>query len=438
MRHTAFRAAVAATVVTAALLLSGCSGTSSNAPKAETGPVDLTFWGWVPNMDKIVDVWNKANPKIHVTYVKVDAGDAAATKLLTAIKAGSGAPDLMQAEYQKIPTMVSANALLDMSKAVPASLKSKFPAGVWSAVTLGSKGLYGIPQDSGPMMFYYRKDVFDKLGIKAAPTTWDEYAADAKIVHDADPKNFLGTFSSGDAGQFAGLTQQAGGSWWASSGGAWSVNINSDAVKKVASYWGGLVQSGVIDNKPQFTPAWNKALASGTQVGWVSAVWAPGVLAGNAPKTAGKWVMAPLPQWDPSAPADGNWGGSAVGVTTQSKHLAAATKFDVWLNTSPEAVAQLVSLGGLYPSDTVDSKAALSKPTDFFSNQPEFYTLAATILGTVKPFTYGPNVNVAYSAYNDDFGKAAQSKQQADFLTAVESMQTTTLNDLKSNGFKTK
>ena len=438
MRITAFRGALAATVVTAALLLTGCSAGGSTTPKADTGPVDLTYWGWVPNMDKIVDTWNKANPKIHVTYVKVDAGDAAATKFLTAIKAGSGAPDLMQAEYQKIPTMVSANALADISKVVPAALKAKFPAGVWSATTLGSKSLYAVPQDSGPMMFYYRKDVFDALGINSAPATWDEYAADAAKIHAANPNQFLGTFSAQDAGQFAGLTQQAGGSWWSSKDGAWSVNIDSAPVKKVAKFWGGLVQSGVIDNQPQFTPAWNSALASGNQVGWVSAVWAPGVLSGDAPQSAGKWVMAPLPQWNPSAPAAGNWGGSAVGISTQSKHVADAVKFDTWLNTNPAAVAQLVSQGGLYPSDAVDSKAALAQPSSFFNNQPNFYTLAASILKTVKPFTYGPNVNVAYSAFNDDFGKAAQSKQQADFLTAVQSMQSTTLADLKSSGFKTK
>lgn len=438
MRNT-FRGALVATVVASALLLAGCSGGGSDTGKAatETGPVTLTYWGWAPDMDKVVDTWNKSHKNIHVNYVKVDAGDAAVTKLLTAIKAGSGAPDLMQAEYQAIPTMVSANALADISKDVDPGLKSKFSAGVWSSVTLGSDAVYGIPQDSGPMMFYYRKDVFDKLKL-TVPTTWDEYAAAAKTIHDANPKQFLGTFSSGDAGQFAGLTQQAGASWWKSSGTSWSVDINSDAVKKVAGFWGGLVQSGVIDNEKQFTPAWNKDLAEGNQVGWVSAVWAPGVLAGSAAKTAGKWEMAALPQWDAASPANGNWGGSAVAVTSQSKHVAAAVKFNTWLETDPTAVGQLVTVSAIYPADTVDSVAALSKPNAFFSNQPDFYATAAKLAATVQPFTYGPNVNVAYSAFNDEFGKAAQAKSQAGFLTAVENMQTTTVSDLKKNGFTVK
>lgn len=431
-----FRAAAVATAVASALLLAGCSSPASPV-STDSGPVTLTYWGWAPNMDKVVATWNASHKDIQVNYIKVDSGDAAVTKLLTAIKAGSGAPDLMQAEYQAIPTMVSANALLDISKSVAPTLKNKFSPGVWSSVTLGGSAVYAIPQDSGPMMFFYRKDIFDSLGLKA-PTTWDEYAADAKTIHDANPAHFLGTFSSGDAGQFAGLTQQAGASWWSASKTAWSVNIDSAAVKKVAGFWGGLVQSGVISNEKQFTPAWNADLASGNQVGWVSAVWAPGVLSGNAAATAGKWQMAALPQWDASAPANGNWGGSAVGVTTQSKHVAAAVTFNTWLETDKTAVGELVTQSAIYPADTVDSASALAQPNAFFSNQPDFYATAAKLAKTVKPFTYGPNVNVAYSSFNDEFGKAAEAKSQAGFLAAVDNMQATTVNDMKKNGFTVK
>ena len=53
--------------------------------------MELTYWAWAPNMDKVVDIWNKKNPNIHVTVNKQDGGDPAVTKLLTAVKAGNGA-----------------------------------------------------------------------------------------------------------------------------------------------------------------------------------------------------------------------------------------------------------------------------------------------------------------------------------------------------------
>ncbi len=440
--RTSFRAGAAAVLAAAAMLTAGCSGgspaSSSSAPAANPDQkVELTYWAWAPNLDKVVEIWNQKNPNIHVTVNKQDGGDPAVTKLLTAVKAGSGAPDLIQAEYQKIPTLVAADALADLSKTSAQETRSHFPDGVWNSVTLGGDALYSIPQDTGPMVFYYRADVFEQLGL-SVPKTWDEYAAAAKAVHAADPESYLGTFSSNDAGWFTGMTQQAGASWWGIDGDAWNVNIDKDPTRKVAGYWGGLVQDGVIDNKPMYTPEWNTALNTGKQLGWLSAAWGPGVLSGNAGATAGKWKAAPMPQWDASKPSTGNWGGSSTAVTTQSKNVDAAAKFATWLNTDTEAVKALVTETGIYPADSAAAEAALTEAPAFFSNQPDFYKVVGDAAKTVGSFTYGPNVNVAFNAYNDQFAKAAQAKQKSSFLEAVTSMQQVTVDDLKKTGFTVK
>ncbi|RNE64121.1 ABC transporter substrate-binding protein [Cryobacterium tepidiphilum] len=440
--RTSLRMRALASVAAAALLLSGCSagaggdGGGDNGGDS-SGPVDLNYWAWAPNLDKVVDIWNTKNPDIHVTVNKQDGGDPAITKLLTAIKAGSGAPDMIQAEYQKIPTLVASDALADLSAVGANDIKDKFPDAVWNSVTLGGDAVYSIPQDTGPMMAYYREDIL-KANNLTVPTTWDEYAETARALHKADPKVYLGTFSANDAGWFTGLSQQAGASWWSIDGDAWGVDIDAEATNKVADYWGGLVEEGVIDNKPMYTPAWNKGLNDGTQAGWVSSVWAPGVLSGNAADTAGKWIAAPLPQWDASNPSDGNWGGSSTGVTTQSKHPKQAMEFITWLNTDPEAIQALIDTSGIYPAATEAAAGALTEPPAFFSNQPDFYDVAAKVAQTVAPFTYGPNVNVAYSAYNDEFAKAAQAKKKSAFLDAVGAMQEITTADLKKSGFTVK
>lgn len=424
--------AAAVTIAALTLGVSACGGDSEGS--SADGPVNLTFWTWAPEMEAVVDIWNEANPDIQVTVNKQDGGDAAVTKLLTAIKAGSGAPDIMQAEYQAIPTMVSSDALADVSAEVGDDLPGHFADGVWNSVTLGTDAVYGIPQDSGPMQFYYRADIFEEMGLEV-PTTWDEYADVAEQLHTADPSKFLGTFSATDAGSFTGLAQQAGASWWGIEGDSWTVDIDDEATLKVAQYWGDLVEAGTIDNKPMYTPEWNAALNNGSQVGWLSAVWAPGVLAGNAPDTEGLWKMAPMPQWDASAPATGNWGGSATAVTTQSEHAAQAVEFITWMNTSEEGVAALADVSGIYPADIPGQSTALTDPPAFFANQPDFYDIVAETAGTANPFTYGPNVNVAYSAFNDAFGKAAESRSAAGFVEGIESMQTTTVEDLKNSGF---
>ena len=430
-RYVTLAGVLAATLM---MTTAACGSDDKKDGPAAGEKVSLTYWSWAPNMDKVVAGWNSAHPDIQVTVNKQDGGDPAVTKLLTAIKAGSGAPDVMQAEYQKIPTLVSANAITDIAKE-SGSLKSQFSDSAWNGVTLGSESLYGVPQDSGPMMFFYRSDLFDKYGVKV-PTTWDEYAAAARKIHKADPKKYLGTFSSADPGWFAGLAQQAGASWWGVQGDAWSVKIDDAATQKVASFWGGLVQEGAVANTPMYTPDWNAALNDGTQVGWLGAVWGPGVLEGNAAKTKGKWKAAPLPQWDAATPANGNWGGSATSVTTQSKHKEQAAQFIAWLNTDPAAIKALVTEANVYPAATSATASALTSPPGFFSNQPDYFTIAAEAAKVTNPFTYGPDVNVAYSAYSDAFGKAAEAKQAAKFTAALTTMQQTTTDDMKNTGFK--
>ncbi|MFG2549570.1 ABC transporter substrate-binding protein [Streptomyces sp. NPDC048581] len=426
---------VASTIAVAlgATALAACG--SEDASDDASGPASLTYWTWTPGMDKVVDLWNKGQGKkdqITVTVKKQASGDTLTTKILTAHKAGK-APDLVQAEYQALPTLVSNDAVADIASEV-GDAKSKFADGVWQQTTLGTDAVYAVPQDIGPMMFYYREDLFKKYGL-TVPTTWEQFAETARALKKKSPGTDLTTFSANDSGLFAGLAQQAGAKWWTTSGENWQVGINDAASQKVAGFWGDLVKEGAIDNQPMYTPAWNKALNTGKQIAWVSAVWAPGTLTTAAPDTKGKWAMAPLPQWSQSENVTGSWGGSSTAVTTDSKHKAAAAKFAAWLNTDRDALNALAKESGIYPASTsAQLSGAFTTPPDYFSNQADFYTKAADIAETTAPSAWGPNVNVAYTTFKDAFGKAAKNK--SDFAAALKTMQDDTVTDLKKQGFE--
>jgi multiple sugar transport system substrate-binding protein len=424
--------AVAVTLGTTAL---AACGSEEGDSEARSGPVSLTYWTWTPGMDKVVDLWNKGPGKeqqITVTVKKQASGDTLVTKILTAHKAGK-APDLVQAEYQALPTLVSNDALADISGEV-GDAEKKFAEGVWQQTTLGTDAVYAVPQDIGPMMFYYREDLFEKYGLKV-PTTWDQFAETARELKKKAPDIDLTTFSANDSGLFAGLAQQAGAKWWTTEGEQWKVGIDDAATRKVAEFWGGLVKEGAIDNQPMYTPAWNKALNTGKQIAWVSAVWAPGTLTTAAPDTKGKWAMAPLPQWSASENVTGSWGGSSTAVTTDSEHKEAAAEFAAWLNTDGEALNALAKESGIYPaSSAAQLSGAFTKSPEYFSNQADFYTKAAEIAQTTAPAAWGPNVNVAYTAFKDAFGAAAKNK--SDFTAALETMQDVTVADMKKQGFE--
>ncbi|MEU2630900.1 extracellular solute-binding protein [Kitasatospora sp. NPDC007106] len=429
-------ASAAALCGTLVLTACGSSGGASGDTAAAAGPVKLTFWSWTPNMDKVAALWNASHPDVQVSVQKQASGDDLVTKTITAAKAGN-APDLVQVEYQALPTLVSNDVLADIAKRSGAA-EDRFAAGVWQQVTLGSDAVYAIPEDTAPLAFYYRTDLFAQYGLKV-PTTWAEFADTARQLKQRDPSKALTTFSANDPGLFAGLAQQAGARWWTASGDAWKVAVDDAATEKVADFWGGLVAEGAVDNQPMYTPAWSKALNDGSQIAWVSAVWAPGVFTSSAPDTKGKWAIAPLPQWNAGESVTGSWGGSSTGVTTGAEkagHADAATQFATWLNTDPQAVAALVKEAGIYPAATAaQTGGALANAPEFFANQPDFYTRAAEIAKNTAPAAWGPNVNVAYSTFKDAFGKAAQNK--SGFPAALTAIQQATVADLKKNGFTT-
>jgi len=411
-------------------LLTACTAEDDGA-EAPAGDVELSFWSWVPEIEKAVDTWNAAHPDIHVTLSKQAGGGDLVTKLLTANQAGNP-PDLVQAEYQSLPTLVSNNVLADIAEQA-APVKDQFADGVWQQVSLGTESVYAIPQDAGPMMFYYRADLFDEYGL-TVPTTWDGFAEAARELRGKDDKKYLTTFSATDPGWFAGLAQQAGAAWWGIEGEAWRVSINDAATRKVADYWGGLVAEGAVSGQPMYTPEWNKALNDGTLLTWPSAVWAPAVLETSAPDTKGKWAMAPMPQWTAGENKTGNWGGSSTGVTELSKHKDAAVQFATWLNTDPVATELLVTGGGIYPAArAAQTGPALQKPPAFFPEQADFWTVAQQAADTAAGVTWGPNVNVTYDTYRDAFAKAITDKTP--FSGALDAVQQATVDDMTKNGF---
>src|SRR5437868_3567581 len=108
-----------AKVVTALLLtsllvgvLAACGGGSASP---SNGPVTLTFWTWVPNIQNEINLFEQSHPNIKIKLVNAGQGTPEYTKLRTALKAGTGAPDVVQLEFQFLPTFVLTGKLVDLA-----------------------------------------------------------------------------------------------------------------------------------------------------------------------------------------------------------------------------------------------------------------------------------------------------------------------------------
>lgn len=415
----------------AATVLTGCSSAGSGG-SASGGKVTLSYVNWDGGMQAVVDEWNKANPDIQVKLTKPSGtGYTLYNKLITNNKAGTN-PDVTEVEYQALPALIANKVVIPIDTYV-GDLSGDFSKSTLNQVQFEGK-TYGVPQNVCPMVFFYRKDIWDSLGL-TPPKTWDEYAQDAAKIHAADPKKYIGNFTAADPGWFAGLAQQAGANWWKASGNSWTVAINDAASKKVADYWSGLVNQGVVSPEPNWSAQWNTDMNNGTLVGWVGAQWAPNQLPSIAKDTAGKWQAAALPAWTAGDSTVGIWGGETEAVTANSKHPAQAAKFVKWMNDSKAGVASLIKNVQVFPASIPNQSAPeLKTPPPFMSDQPDYNALMAEAAKGVRTFDiWGPNANVTFDSYSNAFGAALQNKTS--LAAALDTMQSATVADMKKVGF---
>ena len=101
------KSAVLGLMIVLAVSLAACGGTTVSP--SSSSPVTLTFWTWVPNIQSEVNLFEQSHPNIKIKVVNAGQGAPEYTKLRTALKAGSGGPDIVQIEFQYLPTQVGIN-----------------------------------------------------------------------------------------------------------------------------------------------------------------------------------------------------------------------------------------------------------------------------------------------------------------------------------------
>jgi len=418
-------ALVAIAAVAAPLAACSAGGSSSN------GPVTITFQSWVPNIGKAVDAFNSSHKDVHVKLETIAAGpDGGYAKMLSSVKAGSPA-DVAQVGYDELATFRLNDALEDITSYV-GDKKSTFTAWQWDTGVFGDK-VYAVPQASGPIGQFYRKDLFDAAGLKA-PATWDDFYTAAKAIHAADPNHYIAAFAANQAPWLIGLAQQGGAQWFTTSGDSWKVNIDDSATKKVAAFWQKLIDEGLVKIEPDMSNEWYADLQQGDIYSWMSGSWAGAIIEGNAPATAGKWAAAEMPQWTAGDHVSASWGGgSATAVLKGSKHPQQAAEFALWLNGDASSVSTLNSIGAGWPALADTSKVTTlqddPKTFAFFGGQNIWDTFAAADKGVDTSWKWPPLVDTLYTSLTDNMKAAilaktpidgAFAKTQSDMVAAMK------------------
>ena len=430
------RTTVATLAAAGLLAVAACSGGGDDEQGTGGGPVRVSVWAWYPEFKGVVDAFNATHKDIQVEWTNVGTGPDQYAKLKTAFTAGTGAPDVAMVEFQQIPTFMILDALVDIGQYGANDDKGRYADWAWRQATDGDK-VYAIPVDGGPMALMYRKDLFDQHQIPV-PRTWAQYAEAAARIKAADPNAFVASFGS-DGGWINGLMWQAGcrpyGYSLAKARDQVRISLTRPECRKVFELYGDLVDRGLMAEDPFFTADATAALDSGKYWTWAAAGWTPGYVAGSLKNTAGKWAVAPMPQWTEGADEQGDWGGSTFAVTKQARNpKAAATVARELFGTSKAAWDIGLNKAFLYPlvKDVASDPSFTGKSYDFFAGQKvnEIFVPVSEKLGD---FEYTPFQDFVYGELNDRSAEAMAGKRP--WRTVLEETQRNVVAYARQQGF---
>jgi multiple sugar transport system substrate-binding protein len=131
-------------------------------------------------IDQIVKDFEAQNPdiKVNMEYLGYDYVH---DKIVTGMAAKPPAYDAAMIDVIWPDEFIKSGYLLDVTNRVTPDMKTNMFAASWNGVTRNGK-IYGMPWLMDVKYFMYNKDILQKAGISAPPTTWEELVDQAKII----------------------------------------------------------------------------------------------------------------------------------------------------------------------------------------------------------------------------------------------------------------
>ena len=203
-------ALVVATSVAITGLLAACSTSGAGGNQSGSGSnsgATATLWAVSAGTDQpllnAAKAFEKAHPGEKVDITFLPNSDAGKQKLTIAMQGNAAPTMLMNTGGSNLEQYVQAGKVLpvdDVMGSKHSDWKSAFQQNAFGAVTVNNK-IYGVPLlGSEPIMMFYSKPVYKKLGL-SVPTTFDQLLQNAAAIKKAG----LAPFALGNSQGWPGL-----------------------------------------------------------------------------------------------------------------------------------------------------------------------------------------------------------------------------------------
>lgn len=240
----------------AAALLSACGEASGpSASDSISTPAKLRVWFMKDSVSDKAQTWLKQEfeKKFQGSTLTIEQQEweGIVSKLQTALASPESTPDIIELGNTQAPTFCAVGALADLS-----GMKQELGGDnlTKSLVELGSfeDRMYAAPFYAGSRIVFYRKDLFQQLGLEV-PNTIDELTKAAAKIQASNPErnaHFSGMF-------LPGISSQSAFAWVFSNGGRL-------AVQKDGKWQGGLSSPESQKAISQLQELWKTGSTSGT------------------------------------------------------------------------------------------------------------------------------------------------------------------------------
>ncbi len=401
----------------------------------------ITLWGWsydIMQTPGLIDDFKKEYPDVEVEVVTYDSSTTY-QNIQLACSSGEGAPDVVQLENSHLAQYVHMDGCLaDITDKVT-PLLDKFNKYKWIDAERDGK-YYAVPWDSGPVVAYYRRDLFKKAGLETDPakvdemiSTWDKYLDVCKTIKTKTGQPcFANSKAANDGRLFEIMLWQQGLGYYDNSG---AITVDSpDSVatlEEMGKFWA----AGVTSEEEPWTDPWyatlsspDKPVASIVEASWLG-VFLKTWIAGG---TAGRWGVAHMPAMKEGQPRAANDGGSTLAISQQSKNKEAAWAFiEFMLARDRSQLVQFAYSDFLPALETTYHDPLFIEPDSFFASQParKIYLEVAQNIPNVH--IYGPN----YSLMNG-YVRTAIQKYATGAMSAADALKEAADSIRKDTGQK--
>lgn len=402
---------------------------TDDAAAADGDAVEIAYLHRLPDgegMTPVADIvqeWNDANPGIQVTATKFDGAAAEMIRRLeTDVRAGN-APCLAQLGYAEVPNAYTRGMVQDVT-AEAEQYAGNYSEGTFGMMTVG-ESVVGLPQDTGPIVYYYNETLFEELGLEV-PTDAESFVATAQEA--AEQGHYIAAFTPDEATYWlSAQAAAAGDTWYAVADDAWQVTVEGGQTDAVADMWQQLLDADAVVTHNRWDDTFTQSMVDQELIGHIGAAWeAPLLSDGMAGSdNEGQWRVTQVPQLGDSA-MSGPDGGSGVAVMEGCEHVAEAMEFNDWFNTQVEA---LVSQG-LVVATTVGQMETPEAVAEFYGGQDVFAELSTANEQMNPDFPYMPTFPAIMDAMTQAASAAVDGTGSvADIFTAAQQESVSSLED---------